>query len=34
MKGRYINEKDIENKTKVVVIGRVVARDILKQKIQ
>ena len=30
MKGRYINEKDIENKTKVVVIGRVVARDIFK----
>ena len=30
MKGRYINEKDIENKTKVVVIGRLVARDIFK----
>ena len=30
MKGRYINEKDIKNKTKVVVIGRLVARDIFK----
>ena len=30
MKGRYINEKDIEDKTKVVVIGRIVARDIFK----
>ena len=30
MKGRYINEKDIEDKTKVVVIGRIVERDIFK----
>ena len=30
MKGRYINQKDIENKSKVVVIGRIVARDIFK----
>ena len=30
MKGRYINEKDIKEKTKVVVIGRIVARDIFK----
>ena len=27
---RYINQKDIENKSKVVVIGRIVARDIFK----
>lgn len=30
MKGRYINEKDIEDFNKVVVIGRLVARDIFK----
>ena len=30
MKGSYINEKDIKEKTKVVVIGRIVARDIFK----
>ena len=28
MKGRYINEKDIENKTKYAVIGRLVAQDL------
>jgi len=28
MKGRYINEKDIKEKNKVVTIGRLVARDI------
>ena len=30
MKGRYINEKDIKEKNKVVTIGRLVARDIFK----
>ena len=30
MKGRYINQKDIDTKSKVVVIGRLVARDIFK----
>jgi putative ABC transport system permease protein len=30
MKGRYINEKDIEEKNKVATIGRLVARDIFK----
>ena len=31
MKGRYINEKDIKEKNKVVTIGRLVARDIFKE---
>ncbi len=31
MKGRYINEKDIENKTKYAVIGRLVAQDLFNQ---
>jgi putative ABC transport system permease protein len=31
MKGRYINESDITNKTKYAVIGRLVARDLFKQ---
>ena len=31
MKGRYLNEKDINEKSKVTVIGRLVARDIFKQ---
>ena len=30
MKGRYINEKDIEKKTKSAVIGRLVAKDLFK----
>jgi putative ABC transport system permease protein len=30
MKGRYINEKDVEEKNKVTTIGRLVARDIFK----
>jgi len=30
MKGRYINEKDIEEKNKVTTIGRLVARDIFR----
>ncbi len=28
MKGRYINEKDIEDKTKYAVIGRLVEQDL------
>jgi putative ABC transport system permease protein len=31
MKGRYLNENDIKNKTKNVVIGRLVALDLFKQ---
>ena len=31
MKGRYLNEKDIKEKSKVAVIGRLVARDIFKE---
>ena len=31
MKGRYLNEKDIKEKSKIAVIGRLVARDIFKQ---
>jgi len=31
MKGRYLNENDIKNKTKNIVIGRLVASDIFKQ---
>ena len=31
MKGRYINEKDIKNKTKYAVIGRLVAQDLFNQ---
>ena len=31
MKGRYINESDIANKSKYAVIGRLVARDLFKQ---
>lgn len=30
MKGRFINEEDIANKTKMVVIGRLVAQDLFK----
>jgi putative ABC transport system permease protein len=30
MKGRYINEKDIEEKSKIVVIGRLVEKDLFK----
>tara|TARA_B100000963_G_scaffold222311_1_gene193838 strand:+ start:329 stop:1558 length:1230 start_codon:yes stop_codon:yes gene_type:complete len=30
MKGRYINQSDISNKTKVAVIGRMVAKDLFK----
>ncbi len=30
MNGRYINERDLENKTKVAVIGRMVAKDLFK----
>ena len=31
MKGRYLNQKDIKEKAKVAVIGRLVARDIFKK---
>ena len=31
MKGRYLNERDIKEKSKVAVIGRLVARDIFKE---
>ncbi|MFQ3351549.1 MAG: putative ABC transport system permease protein [Candidatus Marivariicella framensis] len=31
MKGRYLNENDVKNKTKNVVIGRLVALDLFKQ---
>ena len=30
MKGRYINQSDISRKTKVAVIGRMVAKDLFK----
>ena len=30
MKGRYINEDDVMNKTKNIVIGRLVAKDLFK----
>ena len=32
MKGRYLNEEDIENKTKYAVIGRLVEKDLFGQK--